>query len=285
MKTEARVLVSSVQSEWLMPTQSKASEARIRTMAMNASSTLRGSPVSLFSFFYWRPLHVESKELVVGVVLGRAVERVLAGYLQLIFPVAWHWALPKGHLLPLPLTWSKEPKALFKLIEIMGWPWLPMPTPWQAAPCLWLCCGASPRHTEGKARRDCEITWGHVRIKFYAAAGHPRFGHHYLCFVQVVLPERCLDTKGTLLWPDVILSSLHGHQREKDAEVLQGCDSSPPKDELSVWRNELHHGSACSSPETERVPSWHAAVSVGGHLGECHPQKADTCCFPPDIVL
>lgn len=36
---------------------------------------------------------------------------------------------------------------------------------------------------ETKARRDCEINWGFVSIKFYTASGHLSFGHHYLCFI------------------------------------------------------------------------------------------------------
>lgn len=167
----------------------------------------------------------------------------------------------------------------------MGWPWPPVPTLWQAAPHLWLCCGPTPRNTESKSRRDCEITWGHLSTKFYTPPGHLGFGHHYLCLLQMILPERCLCTKGALLWPDVIPSSLYGHQREKGTEVFQGCHSPPPEDEGSIWRNELHHGSACCFSETESVPSWHVAVPIGGHLGESYPKKAETYHFPPYIVL
>lgn len=72
-----------------------------------------------------------------------------SGCWWLISPVTSPWALPKWHLLSLPLIWCRDPKALLRSHLNHSWSWLPMP-------CLWLCCGASPRNSE----RRPEVTVG-----------------------------------------------------------------------------------------------------------------------------
>lgn len=54
--------------------------------------------------------------------------------------------------------------------ETMAWPWPLMTTLWQAAPCLCLCCGTSPRNTETERERGKKGLWNHLRTsKFYTA--------------------------------------------------------------------------------------------------------------------
>lgn len=205
--------------------------------------------------------------MVVGGVLGTAVEWELVGELCLISSVNWHWALPKGHLLPLPLTWSKDPKELFNIIQIMGSPQLPMPTPCQSASCLWLCCGTSPRNKGQKG------LWNQLRIckhQVLHCIWSPELWTSLFVFHSLWVCQRGAYTQKAYFSDQMSSQTL-----SLVSKVLQGYDSSPPEDEVSIWRNKLHHRSICFSPETEGVPGWHVAVPVGGHVTESHLKKAD----------
>lgn len=81
-----------------------------------------------------------------------------------------------------------------------------------AMPMALLWC--QPQKLREKTRSDCGVIWACLYIKSYTVPGHLSFGNNY-CFIQVVMPERCLDRKHTLVSSDVTPRSQHGHQRQK----------------------------------------------------------------------